>query len=221
MPLDVNEFANKIKAKYPEYKDVDNNLLAEKMIEKYPEYKGKVSFEPSKKKVATALPSEQPKVSSSSATQKTVEQKPSVSSGSEDNVFSGYPGKEAKKYKLQDGIWLEQEENISIDTNIGKNAGVKSAVAPLKKVSSWKPIENEGRVDALNKVFKQDAYYSKQAKIEQELKEKIIAQQKELKGKDYNPNINDLTKDATFINKTKELDKIKISDIVKLTCTSK
>ena len=44
MPLDVNEFANKIKAKYPEYKDVDNNLLAEKMIEKYPEYKGKVSF---------------------------------------------------------------------------------------------------------------------------------------------------------------------------------
>ena len=144
MPLDVNEFANKIKAKYPEYKDVDNNLLAEKMIEKYPEYKGKVSFEPSKKKVASESQSGQPKVNSSSATQKTVEQKPSVSSGSEDNIFSGYPGKEDKKYKLQNGMWYER--SATYERGNGE-----------KEYFYEKPITDAKRVGALNKVFKQKA----------------------------------------------------------------
>jgi hypothetical protein len=43
--LTVDEFATKIKEKYPEYKDVDNLTLANKIVEKYPEYKSKVSFE--------------------------------------------------------------------------------------------------------------------------------------------------------------------------------
>lgn len=45
--MDVNEFAAKIKAKYPEYKDIDNKLLSEKIVAKYPEYKPVVSFEAS------------------------------------------------------------------------------------------------------------------------------------------------------------------------------
>ena len=191
MPLDVNEFANKIKAKYPEYKDVDNNLLAEKMIEKYPEYKGKVSFEPSKKKVVSELPSEQKVASSLSATQKTAEQKPSVSSGSEDNLFSGYPGKEAKKYKLKDSVWYEYSSTIPKEG--GKNIDLYE-----------KPIENKGRVDALNKVFKQSAYYGKQNKTEEELKKKIIAQQKELKGKGYDVDINGLLEGKTLIAQNKD-----------------
>ena len=44
MPIDYNEFAEKIKAKYPQYKDVDNYTLASKMVEKYPEYKGQVDL---------------------------------------------------------------------------------------------------------------------------------------------------------------------------------
>ena len=36
MPLDVNTFAEKIKTKYPQYKDVDNLELAKKIVEKYP-----------------------------------------------------------------------------------------------------------------------------------------------------------------------------------------
>lgn len=44
-PISVKEFSSKIKAKYPEYKDVEDNVLAKKIVEKYPEYKGKVSFD--------------------------------------------------------------------------------------------------------------------------------------------------------------------------------
>ena len=49
----VDEFAAKIKEKYPEYKDVDNLKLAQSIVEKYPEYKEVVTFEaiePVKKK---------------------------------------------------------------------------------------------------------------------------------------------------------------------------
>ena len=44
MPIDYNEFAEKIKAKYPQYKDVDNYTLASKMVEKYPQYQGQVDL---------------------------------------------------------------------------------------------------------------------------------------------------------------------------------
>ena len=44
MALSVDEFAGKVKAKYPEYKDVDNRTLSEKIVAKYPEYKDKVDL---------------------------------------------------------------------------------------------------------------------------------------------------------------------------------
>ncbi len=44
--MDFNEFAESIKAKYPQYKDKDNKTLAEAIISKYPQYKEKVTFEP-------------------------------------------------------------------------------------------------------------------------------------------------------------------------------
>lgn len=43
--LSLDDFANKIKEKYPEYKDKDNKTLAEAMIKKYPEYSDKVNLE--------------------------------------------------------------------------------------------------------------------------------------------------------------------------------
>lgn len=43
--MDYNEFAGKVKAKYPEYQDMDNKELSQKIIEKYPEYKDQVTFE--------------------------------------------------------------------------------------------------------------------------------------------------------------------------------
>ncbi len=52
-PLTPQQFSAKIKAKYPEYKDVDDIVLAKKIIEKYPEYAKKVSFGEVKKKVSS------------------------------------------------------------------------------------------------------------------------------------------------------------------------
>ena len=37
--MNYNEFAESIKTKYPQYKDMDNKDLAERMITKYPQYK--------------------------------------------------------------------------------------------------------------------------------------------------------------------------------------
>lgn len=42
--MNYNEFAETVKTKYPEYKDVDNKMLAEKIVAKYPEYKDAVEF---------------------------------------------------------------------------------------------------------------------------------------------------------------------------------
>lgn len=44
MGLSVQDFAAKIKAKYPEYRDVNDAELAQKVVAKYPEYKSKVDF---------------------------------------------------------------------------------------------------------------------------------------------------------------------------------
>lgn len=43
--MNYNEFSQKIKTKYPEYKDIDDLELAQKMVAKYPEYKEQVSFD--------------------------------------------------------------------------------------------------------------------------------------------------------------------------------
>lgn len=47
--LHYNDFAAKIKAKYPDYKDIDNLELAQKMVKKYPDYKEQVDFTEKKK----------------------------------------------------------------------------------------------------------------------------------------------------------------------------
>lgn len=53
--LPIPQFAAKIKAKYPQYKDMNDTLLTQKIVSKYPEYNDIVdisSIEPSKKKVS-------------------------------------------------------------------------------------------------------------------------------------------------------------------------
>ena len=53
--LTVYEFAQKVKAKYPEYNDIDDVELAKKIVAKYPEYENIVSFEEPKKKKSLLL----------------------------------------------------------------------------------------------------------------------------------------------------------------------
>lgn len=47
MPLSVQEFAAKVKAKYPEYQSLADDDLARRIVAKYPEYEGQVSLAPS------------------------------------------------------------------------------------------------------------------------------------------------------------------------------
>jgi len=47
--LTTQEFAAKIKEKYPSYKDVEDSTLVSKMLEKYPEYSDKVDLDVKKK----------------------------------------------------------------------------------------------------------------------------------------------------------------------------
>ena len=58
--MDYNEFSEKIKAKYPQYKDMDNKELAQKMVAKYPQY-GDITFDdveqPKQPKVIDLTPS--------------------------------------------------------------------------------------------------------------------------------------------------------------------
>lgn len=48
--LPIPKFAAKIKAKYPEYKDINDTTLVEKILAKYPEYADSVEWPPIKKK---------------------------------------------------------------------------------------------------------------------------------------------------------------------------
>lgn len=58
--MNYNEFAESIKAKYPEYKDKDNLTLSKAMVEKYPEYADRVTFEePIKKEFVGELSPEE------------------------------------------------------------------------------------------------------------------------------------------------------------------
>ena len=43
--MNYNEFAEKIKIKYPEYNDLDNKVLAEKMVAKYPQEYADITFD--------------------------------------------------------------------------------------------------------------------------------------------------------------------------------
>jgi hypothetical protein len=60
-----SQFAASVKAKYPEYKDVDDLKLTNAMIEKYPEYKDKVDFGIKETPVQAniVMPGQQPSVS--------------------------------------------------------------------------------------------------------------------------------------------------------------
>ena len=160
MPTDYKEFAKTVKAKYPQYKDVDDLELAQKMVDKFPEYKTQVTFDAVKKKEDTpiqkkkdstfSLVTKMVDASLDTSKQKTA-QKPSVSSGgkAKPQVFTGYPGKEDKKYILDEStgkqIW---KETVSGGKLVNGKAEFKIRETP---------ITDPARVVALNKQFNKNA----------------------------------------------------------------
>lgn len=74
--LKVKEFAAKIKAKYPQYKDIDDTELTNKIIAKYPDYKEQVDFSVEKKSPAEPSNVGQKPLANGLSTTPTVEEVP-------------------------------------------------------------------------------------------------------------------------------------------------
>lgn len=160
-------------SKFPEFKSYDRQSLRdfvatsnsgkykteEELFSKFPEFS-------SKKKETTELPLNQKEVRTSLGTQKTKEQKPSVSSGlktAEENIYTGYPGKEKNQYRIINNEWQRKEPNANWETVknseaiIGLNKQFKKTIEPKVDLS---PInknllnqDEEDLVPFLNKKY--------------------------------------------------------------------
>lgn len=108
MPLDYNEFAEKIKQQHPEYKDVDNYTLATKMIDKYPQYKTKVDL---KKKEVSQSTLDQDNTSSDRLSNTTT--KPTASSSLKGDGVYRIPGQpEGVFYKKEGNDWYKKQYGV-------------------------------------------------------------------------------------------------------------
>lgn len=146
MPLDVNTFADKIKTKYPQYKDVDNLELAKKIVEKYPQYKEQVTFEEVKKKEATESATED----GSLDTPQVETQKPSESLdlGESGIPMAKIPIKVEEEPKLINNVWYMPSKSELSD----------------KKVYNI-PVNDPEKVNALNKKYNKKASTSEVEQI--------------------------------------------------------
>ena len=106
MPLDYNEFAEKIKQKYPEYKDVDNYTLTTKMIEKYPEYKTQVDLK--KKEVSQSTLGQG---NTSSARLNNTTTKPTASLSLKGDGTYTFPGQEGVVFEKKNNQWSRKEKD--------------------------------------------------------------------------------------------------------------
>jgi hypothetical protein len=62
MPVDkvsIEQFAQRIKEKYPQYKAVNDTDLVNKIVDKYPAYKDKIDFGGGQKTAQKAAPAQQ------------------------------------------------------------------------------------------------------------------------------------------------------------------
>lgn len=125
MPLDYNEFAEKIKQKYPEYKNVDNYTLATKMVQKYPEYKNQVVL---KKKPTSESGSTSGKLTSVSSTNQ------------KSNGEYTFPGQTGVKFKKENNQWYRKDPTAADYIVIKEPARVKNLEKnALQTTSNTKP----------------------------------------------------------------------------------
>lgn len=105
--MDYNSFAEQIKSKYPQYKNVDNFTLAQKMIEKYPVYQSKVSFAKQEKGVA------------------------GFSTGLAKGVLSSVRGAgQVGEKVLNTLVPKSMEQNIYSDQNLNNSQGIGKIISP-------------------------------------------------------------------------------------------
>jgi hypothetical protein len=166
MPLDYNDFAEQIKQKYPEYKDVDNYKLATAMVQKYPEYKTQVDLKKKEVSQSTLV-----KSNTSSGRLSSTTTKPTASLSSPE-ILTDYLGKSKKKYKFEDNQWYEENPKPQVAKSTpskyggtNKTYGEELKFNPNAAQGSWKPIEEESRVKALNYYYKKEGSLANEEKV--------------------------------------------------------
>lgn len=115
--LSVSDFAAKIKAKYPQYSNVDDNTLAQKVLAKYPQYASAVSGAPTQSGItADALGGNTGGVSANAL------------SGGSGNPFQQYAQQEQSQYKPPNPDSLGTElSNRAQDVGTAVQTGVQGA----------------------------------------------------------------------------------------------
>jgi len=82
-----------------------------------------------------------------------------------EGVYTGYPGKDGKIYKIIDNHWFEVDApDPKFETltqpggeNIYRKIEPKSDIDLYNKDQKWKPIDDQNRLKSLNKYFKKEA----------------------------------------------------------------
>ena len=122
-----------------------------------------------KKKVLTA-PTELPSEDSSLASPSNQNKKTTVSTSSE--ILTDYLGKSKKKYKFENNQWYEENPKPQVPkserSKFGgtiKTYGEELKFNPNAAQGSWKPIEEESRVKALNYYYKKDGSLATEEKV--------------------------------------------------------
>lgn len=154
--VSVKEFAARIKAKYPQHKDVDDSLLVDTYLKKFPVYRDNVIFD------------EKPKETNGST------QEPYAPTQEDINRFSvsmvsGNPPSETLSFNKQNGVDYMGLFNRKEDVDIANENGVsvsfydtvkKSAAAseyPVEYIAEANYIKN--RVEKLKKYYPESASY--------------------------------------------------------------
>ena len=144
------EFAAKIKAKYPQYADIEDSVLVEKMLEKYPEYKSKITFD-----TAPEVPKEQaPEVPKEAVAEESGDSaSPSAGTDSslDSNVDEGLKAKDEAARRIQkryeDAGVTEYEindEDINRELEFSKKAEEIAAEGePAKELEHWSMAHSE------------------------------------------------------------------------------
>lgn len=95
---------------------------------------------------ASLLPQEDTDITLDSEDQK--QDQPSEYSVTEGKVYTDYPNKRSNQYKFVDGSWKVREKAPVKSTNL-----LTMLSGPSPKYGSWTDINNQGRIDALNKFY--------------------------------------------------------------------
>ena len=157
----VSEFAQSIKAKYPQYKDVDDSSLVAKIVAKYPQYEKSVDFEVKKKDLSVQDSGEPATVSLSDGEvsgepaktkkQKEVDRLVQIAKEKPDFFLDKYKLSALQKQLIEQGYTpLEASEAASSSEEVASKQDVTNNTSKAKSYLSY--VSGYGKEASMKKV---------------------------------------------------------------------